>query len=80
MSTPAHALRPIVAVLAASAGLSESTLRKRIRAGWIEADLLTPVQPTSHPFKARTVHKRTHPWKTWAPGRFSRRDHLARGQ
>lgn len=69
-----------IAALAASAGLSEATLRKRIRAGWIAADLLTPVQPPSHPHKARTVAKRTHPWKAWAPGRFSRRDHLARGQ
>jgi hypothetical protein len=65
---------------AAARGLSASTVIKRIRSGWIEADLLTPVQPPTHSHKARTPAAKTHPWKTWKPGRYSRRDRRERGQ
>jgi hypothetical protein len=68
--------KPVI-VAAIAAGLSPSTVYKRIRRGWIEADLLTPPQPPSNENKARTPPK-THPWKAWQPGQLSRKNRVTR--
>ena len=54
------------------------TIRKRKRSGWSDCDLLTPPLPANHTVNKARVAKPDHPWKTWAPGRFSRAD-LRRG-
>jgi hypothetical protein len=73
-------MNPKLRARALAAGLSIDSVRKRIASGWIEADLLVPPQPPANRRKSRHAAKKSHPWKVWMPGRFSRSDKQARGQ
>ena len=61
-------------------GLRPQLLQQRKKRGWAEHDLETPPLPANHSVNKARPTKRTHPWRVWMPGRYSRADAVERGQ